>query len=124
MKRVAYITVGIVLIAVSGLFLYKTRAKNDVTPNTFYLTIEASEALEHTAHYATTTEALTVKQLLEATRVPYDSEMRNTEVITVLEGVLTTAQKGWNIYVNNELKQLGDLVTYKDVVEIRYATNQ
>ncbi len=65
-----------------------------------------------------------VLDLTRAAGIAISFEMRNVETITSLDGVITTASKGWQVYVNgkaSDAKYLTDVqVKSGDDVEWRY----
>lgn len=95
----------------------------------YRMTIMKSGQNISTKKYEGREKELTLTELLAKSNTPFKSEMRGTsEVITELDGVISTASKSWNVYIddakitNNSINEIK--INSKNDIKIIYEENK
>ena len=91
----------------------------------YTITLTKSSANIVTKEAEITSKNTTIDMLLKAADVPFQSvERGGAEIVTELDGVLSTASKRWNLYINNQKKDIVKLsdtqIKMEDKIEWKY----
>lgn len=114
---IAVIALGVTAFGAQFVSDSESRDKQD---NAYTLAISLSDSNVSTYQYKSESTSMTLKELLDKTGVEYNTEIRNAEILTQVEGVVATASRGWIPYVNNQSATLEQEITAQDLVEIKY----
>jgi len=70
----------------------------------YYITITKSAGNSFETQVLSTSKKLTMQELLDEATIDFSTENRSgRQVMTELDGVMSTVQRAWNLYIENKL---------------------
>jgi len=71
------------------------------TEHDFVLTVEKPGNSSSRHEYTTTSESVNLRDILEGTDRVYMTDYKGNEVISNLDGIIATAARSWNVYIDD-----------------------